>query len=226
MFYLKTSLSEKTLLAGYQLHCASDQPFSCELLIMKVWKLFPDACGLKSYEHLHPDSNKIISVLSGCKGLIAKGLLVKHGQKLYGLTLLGRQTAKGLIEANSRAEPGIETERKLTVAEQVFLDSTLGGEAVSKYQQGFASDITFTDACRFWDLCQTKGAIPIDQVEQFERLLGDLDSLFLQKSGFILPTGQSIGGGDIAMIISTHNYLKARYGRLHLQVLSKRKEIG
>jgi hypothetical protein len=54
-----------------------------ECLVVRAWYLEKKIIGLKGFETIHPDSNKVGSVLSGKNGLVARGRLVKVGPKLY-----------------------------------------------------------------------------------------------------------------------------------------------
>ncbi|MDE2097143.1 MAG: hypothetical protein KGL39_07845 [Patescibacteria group bacterium] len=100
----KTSIAEKLILAAHQLEVAELSPFGLEMLIVAAWKAFPDTFGLKGCSDLFPDANRVIAALSGERGMVRAGLLVKEGQKLYSLTCDGRRRLRALL-ADARAGP-------------------------------------------------------------------------------------------------------------------------
>lgn len=57
------------------------QPFSETALILAAWGMNQQMFGLKGCEQYHPDSHKVRVLLCGKKSLVAKGLLVKVGDK-------------------------------------------------------------------------------------------------------------------------------------------------
>src|SRR5437868_7034435 len=91
------TISEKILLAAFDLEEAGHTPFSAEALIVSVWKKFPDTFGLKEFSDQYPDSNKVLVGLMGKRGLAWRGWLAKLGQKQYALTREGRQMVRRLL---------------------------------------------------------------------------------------------------------------------------------
>lgn len=55
--------------------------FSCEDLVVACWRLHPQDFTLNGYDH--PDSNKVIAALVGCRGVVARGWLLKVAPKTY-----------------------------------------------------------------------------------------------------------------------------------------------
>src|SRR5581483_9325558 len=92
------TVTEKILLASYQLEQEGQSPFSAEALIVACWQKFPKTFGLKGYTDLYPDSNKVLSSIMGERGLTRRGWLVKMGQKLYALSRDGKQAAQRLLQ--------------------------------------------------------------------------------------------------------------------------------
>src|SRR5207245_1609489 len=91
------TVPEKILLAASQLGKDGQTTFTAEALIVTSWQKFPKTFGLKGYDELYPDSNKILSSIMGEKELARRGWLVKMGQKLYALTREGRQVVRRLL---------------------------------------------------------------------------------------------------------------------------------
>jgi hypothetical protein len=55
--------------------------FSIEDLTVRAWQAYPTAFGMARWPH--PDSNKVISLVVGARGLVARGWLEKVGPKTY-----------------------------------------------------------------------------------------------------------------------------------------------
>lgn len=72
------------------------QPFTLSRLVLAAWNEDPCRFGLRHYESLHPDSNKIICHLCGPRGLVGRGLLRTVGERSYDLTPAGLEWAREL----------------------------------------------------------------------------------------------------------------------------------
>jgi hypothetical protein len=81
------------------------QPFTLNDISVAVWRDCPDFFGMKGYPY--PDNHKVHYILSGDRGLIAKGLIQRVRQGLFAVP-------EGLdLEALGRADEGDEgTEAK------------------------------------------------------------------------------------------------------------------
>lgn len=92
--------SELLLLAALKLSAepGGETAFSAEALIVKAWQLFPEAFALAGYPH--PDSNAVICILVGKRGLVRHGWLEKVAPKMYRLTADGRTVAASFSEEN------------------------------------------------------------------------------------------------------------------------------
>src|SRR5262249_37029309 len=151
------TVPEKILLAAHQLEQEGQSPFSAEALIVASWQKFPKTFGLKGYADLYPDSNKVLSSIMGVKGLANRGWVVKRGQKLYSLTREGRQTVKHLLEGEEPA-PAKRGAPSLSRDQEKFLLRQFETSAVEKYTEGRKPELTFADACRFWDISESMNA--------------------------------------------------------------------
>src|SRR5437868_10785075 len=133
------TISEKILLAAFDLEEAGKTPFSAEALIVSVWKKFPDTFGLKEFSEQYPDSNKVLVGLMGKRGLAWRGWLAKLGQKQYALTREGRQTVRRLLEGD---EEPVKTRPSgvvsLTRDQEKLLQTLLASTAWSKFLEGRA----------------------------------------------------------------------------------------
>lgn len=94
------TLPEKILLVAAELEAGGQSPFTAELLIVSVWQKYPRTFGLKGYDEQFPDSNRVLSLIMGEKGLPRRGWLAKVGQKLYHLTTEGKQLSERLRQGD------------------------------------------------------------------------------------------------------------------------------
>src|SRR4051812_31518752 len=59
------------------------ETFTAAELVILTWRKDNAFLGLQGYEHLHPDSNKIMAYLLGKKGLVSRGVLERVGPRTY-----------------------------------------------------------------------------------------------------------------------------------------------
>src|SRR5262249_7635318 len=147
------TVPEKILIAAHQLETEGQSPFSAEALIVVSWQRFPKTFGLKGYADLYPDSNKVLSSIMGVKGLANRGWLVKMGQKLYSLTREGREVVRHILEGDDPA-PLRGGMARLSREQEKFLLRQFETGALEKFIEGRKTEITFADACRFWDISE------------------------------------------------------------------------
>src|SRR5262249_33822125 len=178
--------------------------------------------GLKGYADLYPDSNKVLSSIMGVKGLANRGWLVKMGQKLYSLTREGRQTVKHLLEGEEPA-PAKRGAPSLSRDQEKVLLRQFETSAVEKYTEGRKPELTFADACRFWDISESMNAETVNgrlsrvriQLADIERILGQGDTE--------MSNGRYITAEDVSRLTEVHHYLEERFIR-HLNLLRSRVE--
>jgi len=86
----EVSLNDKVLLAA--LECSGGElgeSFTAESLLVTAWKADKRAFGLRGFEAVHPDSNKLYTKIDGKDGLVAKGLLHAEGERTLRITEAG-----------------------------------------------------------------------------------------------------------------------------------------
>jgi hypothetical protein len=223
---IETTISEKILLAAFDLEEAGQTPFSAEALIVSVWKKFPDTFGLKDYTHQYPDSNKVLVGLMGKRGLAWRGWLAKLGRKQYALTREGRQMVRRLIEGEEK--PPKERERhesnvvSLTRDQEKLLQSLFASTAWAKFVEGQVKEATFADACRYWGITENLSGPDLDnRLRVFRTILTSLDRLLGTSGEAVLPGGRSVSGDEVGRLDQLHAYLEQRFGR-HLALLRNR----
>jgi hypothetical protein len=214
------TVSEKILLAAWQLEEEGQSPFSAEALIVASWQKFPRAFGLKGYTDQYPDSNKVLASIMGEKGLARRGWLIKMGQKLYALTREGHTVVRKLVHGGESA-PAAAEPFKFSKDQEKFLLGLLGSPAVEKFQEGRKPELTFADATRFWGVTENMHGAVLDArlnkmragIAELERLLGDGTTT--------LSNGRSISAEDMELVATVDSYLQERFGR-HLSLLRNR----
>jgi len=208
------TVSEKILLAADQLEKQGQSPFSAESLIVTSWQQFPRTFGLKGYAEQFPDSNKVLSSIMGEKGLARRGWLAKMGQKLYSLTREGRHMVRRIQQPDEPELTTTSAHRVLSRDQEKFFLSLLGSAAVHKFEENRKQDLSFADACRFWNIPDTMGGEAVDeQLERFERTLNEIDDL-LSSQDAELSTGRVVTAGDLRNVLNIHRFMEDRFDRL------------
>jgi len=232
------TVPEKILLAGDELVRATGQPsFTAEALIVASWRKYPQTFGLKGFADQYPDSNKILASIMGEKGLAKKGWLNKVGQKLYELTKEGRDAVKRLkageqAPAAAPAKPATVTPtapeapaRAVRSGFPLPLDAVLlrllDGAVFSKHMEDRTSDISFADACEFWDADPGRGADGVK--EKLAALKPELDQAetLLGAGPLELSNGRSVESSDVSLLKTLNNYLQERFSR-HINLVRSR----
>jgi hypothetical protein len=215
------TVPEKILLAAHQLEEEGQSPFSAEALIVYSWQKFPKTFGLKGYTEQYPDSNKVLSAIMGAKGLASRGWLVKMGQKLYSLTREGRQIVHHILEGGEPTQP--TGPHKLSRDQEKFLLRMFDSTALEKYNEGRKPELTFGDACRFWDINEsTKGDTLGGRLKKVRAQLADIERILAQGDAE-LSNGRSVSADEVAHLSDVHDYLEERFSR-HLNLLRSRAE--
>jgi len=155
---------------------------------------------LKGYAELYPDSNKVLSSIMGVKGLASRGWLIKMGQKLYSLSREGRQVVRRILEGG---EPAISKggPPKLSREQEKILFRLFDTDAVEKYTEGRKPDLTFSDACRFWDISESMNGDTLNsRMDKLRIQLADMERI-LSQGETELSNGRSVSTDDISMLI-------------------------
>ena len=214
------TVPEKILLAADQLEKQGQSPFSAESLIVASWQQHPRTFGLKGYADQYPDSNKVLTSIMGEKGLARRGWLVKMGQKLYSLTREGKHAARKLLQQEPEVPEHVPTVRLRPELERrlvTLLDST----AVQKFEERRKNDLTFADACKFWNITENMFGDEVrSQLDKIPQTLTEVGQL-LGGGRVEMSTGRSIGPEDLVTVTTVHSYLLDKFSR-HLTLLRTR----
>jgi hypothetical protein len=148
----RLTVVDKLLLAAEKLQRTS-KAFSAEDLVVTAWRMYPDTFGLSGYANQHPDSNRILTKIMGSEGLRGKGWLRKVGEKQYRLTQKGFADAEALLNVNGGLPQEVDFLRaQLERGALRSLERITEAGAGRKYLSGRREQITFADACSFWDI--------------------------------------------------------------------------
>jgi hypothetical protein len=216
------TVPEKILLAASQLEDQGQSPFSAEALVVAAWQKFPRTFGLKGYSDQYPDSNKVLTSIMGEKGLARRGWLAKMGQKLYSLTREGRNTVRSLLEGEESDAP-TPAPTRLTKEQEKFLLNLFSTTAVEKYQQGLKQELTFADACRFWNVTENLRGQAVDaRLDRLRDGLTEAETL-IGDEGVDLSNGRNVSSSDLRLLRKVDEHLMERFSR-HLTLVRNRSD--
>lgn len=219
---VECTVPEKILLAAFQLEEQGQSPFSAEALIVAAWQKYPRTFGLKGYDEQYPDSNKVLASIMGEKGLARRGWLLKMGQKLYSLSHEGRRTVRRLLQGEDQPETE-KSDRpiKLSKEHDKLLQGLFVTSAYEKVREARQQELTFADACRFWNITENQsGQALAARLDHLRAALAEVERQIGLGSAN-LGDGRNITGEDIALLCNIHNNLLQRFSR-HLTLLRNR----
>ncbi len=208
------SVSDKLLLAAYDLEERGQRPFTAEDLVVGAWRKFPDTFGLAGYQDeegrlCHPDSNRVFAEIMGSKPIRKKGFLKKVGNKMYQLTEAGREHARYLLASGTESpvqKAGLARETK----EQ--LRRLLASRAVEKVKNNRLGDLTFYDACAFWGITPMSSAIELKgQIAKLESIVESAQRAIKDQDATFEHGGYSFGAPDLDVLVRVHHALLQRF---------------
>lgn len=215
------TIKQRIMVAAATLNPANRAvPFKTSHIVVRAWECYPTVFGLEGYLTEYPDSNKVLCPIMGDRGLVTRGYLLKTMNKTYCLTKLALMEVDRLTR-NTDVEPVVPGVRLAQPDQKFFLNLTTS-VVVTKFNKNKA-DISFSDACRFWMLPEsrlTRDGIA-DQLTSYDKKFIKMEEDLALKDGE-LSNGQTVTAGDIRALRNTHEYLKSRFERL-LSLVGKRK---
>ncbi len=217
------TLPEKILLAAAHLEESGQSPFSAEALIVASWKKYPKTFGLKGFDEIYPDSNKVLAGIMGEKGLPRRGWMTKVGQKLYTLTRDGRQIVRKLLQGEET--PPLTSKRSLprfSREQDLLLQGLLASSAYAKHRQGREVEWTFSEACKFWSMGERLGSAVDARLDEIQKHLTEIERC-LASGPQTLGNGREVSAAEVGVLCDLHHQLEQRFGR-HLALLRSRAE--
>jgi hypothetical protein len=216
------TVPEKILLAAFQLEEQGHSSFSAEALIVSAWQKYPRTFGLKGYDDQYPDSNKVLASIMGEKGLARRGWLTKMGQKLYSLSQEGRVAVRRLLQGEDQPE-SIKRDRpiKLPREHDKLLQRLFETSAYEKFRERRQQELTFADACRYWNITENLPAEALDaRLDHLRAALAEIERC-MGTDGANLSDGHNITVEDLALFCHIHSHLLQRFRR-HLTLVRNR----
>ena len=224
----KLSVSDKLLLAAYDLEQEGRKSLSAEDLVVAAWKKFPDVFGLSGYlddegRPAYPDSNRVFAEIMGSKPIRERGLLVKVGNKMYQVTDAGREYARSLKSCNTSSESRI-TKAGLAWPTIEALKKVLASKAVDKAKNNRTDDITFYDACAFWGVSPMSSAIALEgRLANFEKIVETARTVLRGKTASFGHGGEGFGVDDLKRLMDVHRLLQEKF-KVELAVIRQRAD--
>jgi len=222
----RLSITEKLLLAAYELEKNGRSPFSAEDLVVSAWQKFPDAFGLAGYRNndgslAYPDSNRVFAEIMGSKPIRKRGFLKKVGTKMYQLTEAGREHARIFLKEERRTrvqKAGLPRD----IEEE--LKRLFTSKPVEKFRNNRIEDITFYDACTFWGISPRSSAIELEgRIANLEKVM----ELAKQAVDGTMATfehgGQAFGARDLELLTKLHQVLLQRFGE-EIKIIQRRTD--
>lgn len=220
---IELTVGQKIILAASVLDKNGQSPFSDEDLTVAAWKEYPSEFGLRGYKEIYPDNNKVNSTIMGERGLAKRGWLVKMGQKLYALTREGRREVARLTSEEEPAQPSQHIQ--LPKDKEKFFQFMFTSSAVRKFEDGQKHNLTFADACRFWNITQNlKGGAVDVRLQYVDQKFNEMDQI-LARNDVELSNNRVVTAGDLRALRNIHHYMEDRFERV-LNLLRSRTKGG
>src|SRR5581483_9862494 len=204
--------AEKVLLAAVALcNGNSDRSFTAEELSVAAWLQDKTSFGLRNYENEYPDSNKLFKSIDSKGGLVAKGFIVKVGDRTFRLSAGGIAAASRISPADP--EQQLKLERPLAEAVNKLVSHPVFQEWLSDRMK----PTKFGAAGHFWGVAPGMPARVVrDRIANIEATLREalqymeargVTSLFREKDRVLCERR------DIERCIECHNTLKQRFAK-------------
>jgi hypothetical protein len=208
------TVAEQVLQAARQLEQDGERTFTAEALIVAAWRINPIAFGLKGFADRYPDSNKVLSVIMGERGLARQGMLDKVGVKQYTLTERGRKMlAKG--KRGLRAEEGMVRSSRgpgLSREADQLLIRLSASVAASRYRFNAKDLITFPLACQFWGVTTTDPDAIRAACVKTRQLLAKIEDQFPHQV-VELSNGHRFNRQEVGLLRNVQAYLEQQFDR-------------
>src|SRR5262249_46628738 len=127
--------------------------------------------------------------------------LAKVGQKLYALSREGRQVVRRLFQDGDTPAPEEATSSepmKASPDQEKLLQALLASSAYSKFREGRKNDLTFADACRFWNVTESLSGEHLDS--RLNRVQAGLAEVERRAglAGMTLSSGRALSADELS----------------------------
>lgn len=172
-------------------------------LVYYAWADHPGVFGLKTSLVACPDSNKVICDLSGKKGLVLTGYLVRPRAGMYALTRQGAKAAAELAGGEVKTHKLAPLKLPEWVGERLAV--ALGSRAFFKFRSGLSRDVNWPEAQGFWG-----GA---DEQAGFQAFLDHLTEYQNDDGEIVMADGRTEPQDTITMLRKCDMWLSATFAR-------------
>ena len=221
------TIPEKLLLSALKVR-ESRKTFSAEDLVVQAWKSFPDSFGLAGYSDSYPDSNRILTNIMGTKGMRGKGWLRKVGEKQYRLTSKALEDGALLLSRDNDGVVAGDTFLRAELHRETgaMIERLLSTNAARKALGFIDGEVSFTEACGFWDISARSNANTlVAKLSEVESLLDRVNKALESGpdgSGLQLST-ESLTRTDVDKLEQMHKNLQLKF-KTELDVLRLRTD--
>lgn len=204
--------TEKVLLAAMRL-CNGDpgRSFTAEELAVAAWLDDKASFGLRNYENEYPDSNKIFKSIDSKGGLVAKGLIIKVGDRTFRMSAGG--IAAGSCLSPTKPDIQLKLERELATVVNKLISHTAFAEWLSDH----AKPAKFSAAGQFWGVAPgTPARVARDRIANIEATLKQALQYMDSRGVNVLFKGKDrilCERRDIERCIEFHNTLRQRFAK-------------
>jgi len=219
------SITEKLLLAAYELEKSGRRPFSAEDLVVSAWQKFPDAFGLAGYRNdagslAYPDSNRVFAEIMGSKPIRKRGFLKKVGTKMYQLTGAGSAHARNFLTDRGQQVQKAGLPRDI----EEELKRLFTSKSVGKFKNNRFEDITFYDACSFWGISPRSSAIELEgRIAHLEKVIELAQKAVNEKIVTFEHGSQAFGDSDLDLLLRLHKELLRKFDE-EIKVIQRRTD--
>lgn len=210
------TIAQQVLLAARQLELEGQRPFTAEALIVAAWRANPPAFGLRGFAEQFPDSNRVLSVIMGERGLARQGLLDKVGVKLYSLTERGRKALAGgprRKAADDAPDADEPARKKLSREVDRLLVRLATSLALSRFRLGSKEMITLPVACDFWGVGNANDIDALRRAAESTRQLLEKASKEFPDDTAELSSGRVFQRREMDMLLAVQGFLAQQFSR-------------
>ncbi len=196
------TVNQHLLLAAEKL----PEPFHESDLAEVAWRSAPRLLGMTNKHDQYPSDNKVRSAMSGERGLVRRGWLVKAGKLTYTLSPTGRAE----VERIKRGDPDEPKRRALTIPKwPADLDTEvcrlLSTAAYRKWSAGLAYQLRSAEMTAYLD---GDG----DAAREFVSLML-ADAREFVMAGIPLACGRVVQPAELDGLVACHGWIVGQVGK-------------
>jgi len=217
---------DKLVISAFKLEEIGKSSFTAEDLVVSAWEHFPDTFGIRGYRDekgnlKFPDTNRVYAEIMGSKPIRKRGLLIKIGTKKYQLTESGRELGRLL----TKREEIVEVEKAGFPRDiETRLKALLESRAMKKSHANQEDEVTFFDACNFWNISPRSSPIELEgKLKNLETILESARSTVGNKIVTFRHSGETFSSKELDHLCDIHSMLMAKF-KTQLDTIRKRRD--